>query len=91
MIYFYSATSRNGRASNILLDKFEKILERIEDIEVRGIDLALLERYTQAINNCSSVAMLDILIETRMRLLDHLKQPFKGFRTYILQPCPLTK
>lgn len=67
-------------------------LAQAEDLDgVRQIDLALLERYSQALNNRSRESMIDVLEETKSRLSNHLAQAHKGFRTYAKQPCPQTR
>ncbi|XP_031782437.1 uncharacterized protein LOC100118887 [Nasonia vitripennis] len=72
-----------------LLADFNLALSAAEDLDdVSEIDLALLERYTQAADSRSRESMLDVLEETRSRMTNHLRQAHKGFRAYAKQPCP---
>ncbi|XP_014207345.1 uncharacterized protein LOC106638600 [Copidosoma floridanum] len=68
------------------------VLSAAEDLDdVTEIDLALLERYTEALDKGSREAMLDVLHDTKVRIVGSLVQAHKGFRTYVRQPCPETK
>lgn len=62
-----------------------------EDLDVPEIDLSIMLRFNEAVNSESREAMLNILQDTKLRLLDHLRNAHKGFRTYALKPCPNSK
>ncbi|XP_011494283.1 PREDICTED: uncharacterized protein LOC105359382 [Ceratosolen solmsi marchali] len=60
--------------------------EELDDVP--EINLDLLEKYTDALANRSSDSMIDVLEETKYCLMNHLRQAHKGFRAYVMQPCP---
>ncbi|XP_058793985.1 uncharacterized protein LOC131665842 [Phymastichus coffea] len=74
-----------------LLTDVGRALSLAEDLDgVPEIDLALLERYTEALESRSRDALLAVLEETKSRLMNHLRQAHKGFRAYAKQPRPRT-
>lgn len=58
---------------------------------VPEIDMAILERFNEALTTSSRDAMLAVLKDTKIRLANHLENSHRGFKTYILQPCPKAK
>ncbi|XP_034940489.1 uncharacterized protein [Chelonus insularis] len=58
---------------------------------VPEIDMALLERFSECLTTPCRAAMLDVLSDTKLRLMDHLTNAHKDFRIYLLEPCPKTK
>ncbi|KAI4480421.1 hypothetical protein M0802_014241 [Mischocyttarus mexicanus] len=68
------------------------VKELLEDLDgVSQIDLALLERFNDALNSESRITMLAILEDTRERLRDHLRRVHGSFKRYASEPCPMTK
>ncbi|XP_033222600.1 uncharacterized protein LOC117176464 [Belonocnema kinseyi] len=76
---------------DFLKNDFANALAIAEDIDVPEIDLAILERFVEALDSESREAMLSVLNDTKLRLMDHLRNAHRGFRIYVLQPCPKTK
>lgn len=62
-----------------------------EELDVPEIDLSIMLRFNEAVNSESREAMLNILHDTKLRLMEHLKNAHKGFTTYALKPCPNAK
>ncbi|XP_043496619.1 uncharacterized protein LOC122520583 [Polistes fuscatus] len=66
--------------------------ELLEDLDgVPQIDLALLERFNDALNSESRITMLAVMEDTRERLTNHLRRAHGSFKRYASEPCPLTK
>ncbi|OXU22376.1 hypothetical protein TSAR_007734 [Trichomalopsis sarcophagae] len=75
-----------------LLADFNLALSAAKDLDdVSEIDLTLLERYVQAADSRSRESMLDVLEETRFKMMNHLRQAHKGFQAYAKMPCPQSK
>lgn len=63
-----------------------------EDLDgVPQIDMALMERFNEALTNKTREALLAVLEDTRDRARDYLRSIHQSFKQYISEPCPLTK
>lgn len=68
------------------------VREITEDLDgVPQIDMALMERFNEALTNKTREALLNILEDTRDRSRDYLKNVHRSFKQYISEPCPITK
>ncbi|CAK9802768.1 hypothetical protein ANTPLA_LOCUS3314 [Anthophora plagiata] len=75
-----------------LIEDTERVKEMVEDLDgVSQLDMALLERYNEALTNCSRNALLSVLVDTRDRSRDHLRRVHDSFKKYAAEPCPITK
>ena len=75
-----------------LVEKVMQVKEMAEDLDgVPQIDMALLERFNEALNSDSRTSLLSVLTDTRDRCRDHLRRVHESFKQYASEPCPLTK
>lgn len=75
-----------------LTNDVTRMKELLEDLDgVPQIDLALLERFNEALNSDSRITMLAVLEDTRERLKDHLRGVHASFKRHASEPCPLNK
>ena len=74
-----------------LRNDLNTVMSIAEDLDIPEIDLDILKRLNDASQGESRETMLSILYETKVRLMDHLRNTHRGFRIYVMQPCPKTK
>ncbi|KAK1128704.1 hypothetical protein K0M31_019856 [Melipona bicolor] len=84
--------SRRETSLESLIEKVMQVKEMAEDLDgVPQIDMALLERFNEALNSESRTSLLSVLTDTRDRCRDHLRRVHESFKQYASEPCPLTK
>lgn len=86
----YVKTTKEATLDNLKED-VNTAMALAEDLDVPEIDLSIMLRFNEAVNSESREAMLNVLQDTKLRLLEHLRNAHKGFRTYALKPCPNSK
>lgn len=91
--YFYvCSTPLKDFNIESLTNDVARMKELLVDLDgVPQIDLALLERFNEALNSASRITMLAVLEDTRERLKDHLRRVHGSFKRYASEPCPLNK
>ncbi|XP_029676413.1 uncharacterized protein LOC115243491 [Formica exsecta] len=68
------------------------VREIAEDLDgIPQIDMALMERFNEALTNKTREALLAILEDTRDRSRDYLRNVHQSFKKYISEPCPIRK
>lgn len=76
----------------LLIENVRSAKEMAEDLDgVPQIDLALLRQFNHALNSDSRIDLLTVLVDTRTRCRDHLRNIHESFKKYATEPCPLTK
>ena len=84
--------SKKESSLESLIENVTRVKEMAEDLDgVPQIDMALLERFNEALNSDSRTALLGVLVDTRDRSRDHLRRAHEGFKKYASEPCPMTK
>ncbi|GAB1862471.1 hypothetical protein CAJAP_03550 [Camponotus japonicus] len=83
--------SKDSDLESLIVDVMT-VREITEDLDgVPQIDMALMERFNEALTNKTKEALLNILEDTRDRSRDYLKNVHQSFKQYISEPCPITK
>ncbi|XP_011266766.1 uncharacterized protein LOC105257674 [Camponotus floridanus] len=83
--------SKDSDLESLIVDVMT-VREITEDLDgVPQIDMALMERFNEALTNKTREALLNILEDTRDRSRDYLKNVHQSFKQYISEPCPITK
>lgn len=78
--------------SESLIDDVNKVRDMAEDLDgVPEIDMALMERFNEALTNGSRIALLEVLRDTCDRTRNHLRRIHGSFQKYASEPCPLSK
>lgn len=91
IFYVHSTSSKDFNLESLTND-VTRMKELLEDLDgVPQIDLALLERFNDALNSESRITMLAVLENTRERLKDHLRRVHGSFKRYASEPCPISK
>lgn len=85
---------RQSKDSNLvsLTIDVTTVREIAEDLDgIPQIDMALMERFNEALTNKTREALLAVLEDTRDRSRDYLRNVHQSFKKYISEPCPIRK
>ncbi|XP_011304296.1 uncharacterized protein [Fopius arisanus] len=83
-----TATPNLKMLTNDVSEAFDTAIE-LE--RVPEIDMAILDKFNEALNTPCRESMLQVLEETKLRLEDHLSSSHKDFKIYMREPCPNTR